>query len=113
MTIGNILGFLDLVFLSIVCVFLWQNLEKLTFKIKDQYPDVWIALGSVRFSKDTANSPDDPWYAWINFRALYKFITLQHSKLADKEVEKLVSSIKKKLLLLIILIVLMVRILYL
>ena len=101
-TIDGVLIFLSLVFLYTVCVFLLRNLEKLTLKLKTQYPDIWIALGSVRFFGNTANSPEGQWYAWINYRSLYKFITFQHKKLSDKEVENLVSGIKKNVLSLVV-----------
>ena len=115
MIMGNILLFFDLTFLCVVCVLLWQNLQKLTSHIKNQYPDTWIALGSVRFSGDKANSPESPWYRWINYKYFCRFILSQrqHSKLSDKEVERLVKNIKRSLLLLIISIVFMFKILYL
>ncbi|MEK7074448.1 MAG: hypothetical protein AAB968_01660, partial [Patescibacteria group bacterium] len=114
MTIGDVVGFLDLVFFCIVCVFFLRNLEKLSFYLKSQYPDTWISLGSVRLSGSTVNSPEGSWYAWINYRPLYRFLRFQHLKLSDEEVEKLVWSIKKNgLLFLIVLVVLIFRIKYL
>lgn len=92
----------SLVFLYVVCIFLLRNLERLTFKLKTQYPDTWIALGSVRFFGNTANSPEGPWYAWISYRSLYKFLTFQHKKLSDKEVKTLVKGIRKNVLSLVI-----------
>ena len=114
-TIDGVLIFISLIFLYVVCVFLLRNLEKLTFKLKTQYPDTWIALGSVRFSGDKANSPEDPWYTWINYKYFCRFILSQrqHSKLSDKEVERLVKIIKRSLLLSILSIVFMFGILYL